>query len=231
MEGAKKPKSIKQIGNAVQATQTLPPWCLHSWILLHYASDWSICHREKGNCNGTRRRKTWIMDGYYWELKGENSSITRQEAIEIVHFPWIQGCSPLAVLCPEFAAKPSLCRTYELCTEDLIYVQLMLWFQCSCIIAGTQRWFINSEHCVFPRHERKTKKTARTANFFLEFWKGIKHAHYDPNHNQLQETRECPCIMKPGSLLLDHFLGNTQPKLFPNGWNPCCCAYRLPLHQ
>lgn len=86
MEGAEKPKSIKQIGNAVQATQTLPPWCLHSWILLHYVSDWSICHGEKGNCNGTRRRKTWIMDGYYWELKGENSSITRQEAIEIVHF-------------------------------------------------------------------------------------------------------------------------------------------------
>lgn len=86
MEGAEKPKSIKQIGNVVQATQTLPPWCLHSWILLHYASDWSICHGEKRNCNGTRRRKTWIMDGYYWELKGENSSITRQEATEIDHF-------------------------------------------------------------------------------------------------------------------------------------------------
>lgn len=86
MERAEKLKSIRQIGNVVQATQTLPPSCLHSWILLHYVSDWSICHGEKGNCNGTRIGKTWIMDGYYWELKGENSSITRQEAIEIVHF-------------------------------------------------------------------------------------------------------------------------------------------------
>lgn len=128
--------------------------------------------------------------------------------------PWVQGCSLLAVLCPKLVAKPSFCRTYELCTEDLIYVQLMLWFQCSCIIAGTEQWFINSGHCVFPMHERKTKKVARTANFFLEFWKGIKHAHNDPYHNQLHKTCECPCITRPGSLL-DHLsLETPNPSYF-----------------
>lgn len=235
MEGAEKLKSIRQIGSIVQATQTLPPWCLHSWILLHYVSDWSICHGEKGNCNGTRRGKAWIMDGYYWELNGENSSITRQEAIEIVHFSpflfqWFPGFRDALYLLfsalnlqqsPHFAGP-------MLCTD--LYVQLMLWFQCSCIIAGTERWFITSEHCVSPMHKRKTKKAARTASCFLEFWMGIKHAHNDPNHNELQKTCECPCTIRPGSLL-DYPLGSTRSKPFPNGWNPCCCPYRLSLHQ
>lgn len=88
MEGAEKLKSIKQIGSVAQARPTLFPRCLHSWILLHYVSDWSICHGEKGNCNGTKRGKTWVIDAYYWELKRGNSSITqanKQEATEIVH--------------------------------------------------------------------------------------------------------------------------------------------------
>jgi len=63
MEGAEKLKSIKQTGGAAQTRQTLFPRHLHSRLLLHYTSDWSICHGEKGNRNGTKRGKTWIMDG------------------------------------------------------------------------------------------------------------------------------------------------------------------------
>lgn len=96
---------------------------------------------------------------YGWLLlraEGGNISITqanRREATNRVHsfFHFSSPLGPrmlfessvthsslLTVIFPTSAAKPSFYRTYELCIEGLIYVQLMLWFQHSYVTAGTE---------------------------------------------------------------------------------------------
>lgn len=97
MEGAKKLKSIKQIGGVAQAAQTLFPRHFHSRILLHDVSEWSIHHGERANCNGTKRGKNMNYGWLLLRAEGGNISITqanRREATNRVHsflFPFQQS--------------------------------------------------------------------------------------------------------------------------------------------
>lgn len=185
--------------------------------------------------------KTWIMDGYYWELKGETSALPKltggRQLIEFTPFFFhfssplgprmlsessVTHSSLLTVIFPTSAAKPSFYRTYELCIEGLIYVQLMLWFQPSYVTAGTEPWFINPGLCVFPMHECKRGgcKNSRLLPSTLR----ARHTHQMTQTTTTSRKNECPHIMRPGSLF-DLLPGNTHSKLFPKGWKPCCCAY------
>lgn len=191
------------------------------------------------------------MDGYYWELKGGNSSITqakRQEATELVHsflFPFqkFPGSRDALSILSHTQLSPCCSLSYT-CGKAIILqdlrtlhwgsdVQLMLWFQHSYITAGTERWFINPGHYAFPRHECKTRKGGcKNSKLLPSTLEGRKTcSQNNPNHNQQQKAHECPSIMRPGRLL-DLLLGNTHSRLFPKGRNPCCCcAYRHFLCQ
>ena len=123
--------------------------------------------------------------------------------------------SLLAVLFPTPAAKPSFCRTYKLCIDGLIYVQLMLWFQHSYIIAGTEWWFIKPGHRVFPMHERKTKKGGcKNSRLLPSTLEGSKTClQNDPNHNKQQKACECPRIWDREAFLTSS-LGTPIPSSF-----------------